>query len=319
LRRQTELHSPAVAKRSTIAANEKPEAGFILSTFIIFGASGAAGRFLLPQLTGRGDRVFAVSRRPRPSAARIAWLVGDLLGETPLPAQDVDVILSLGPLDAFSTWFERTPPGGVRRLIALSSMSADSKRDSPDPRERALAARLVAAEQRVAAAAAARGIAWTLFRPTLIYGGGRDSSLAPIARFARRTRLLPVPLGASGLRQPIHAGDIAAAIIAALDRPATFGRMYPLGGGERLRFDHMLLRLRRAVPGFVMPVPVPQLLVRMLRRLGIGGGIAAGGDAALRRLREPLIADNADAEQDFGYAPRAFDARAVCDSSFHDL
>jgi len=281
-----------------------------LSTFIIFGATGATGRFLLPQLTGRGQRVFAVSRRPRPAAADIVWMTGDLFSEVPVFG-GVDIIVSLGPLDAFSRWFERAPVVGVRRVIALSSMSADSKRDSPDPAERALAAQLVAAEQRVARAAAEHAIDWTLFRPTLIYGDGRDSSLAPIVRFARRTRLLPVPIGAAGLRQPVHAADIAMAIVAAVDRPATFARTYPLGGGERLRFDRMLLRLRLAVPGFVLPLPVPLFLLRALRRFSAGGAIAGVGDAALRRLREPLIADNSSAERDFGYAPRTFDARAL--------
>ena len=64
--------------------------------------------------------------------------------------------------------------------------------------------------------AAERGIACTVFRPTLIYGAGTDRSLAPIARFARRWRVLPVPLGANGLRQPVHARDLAAACVAVL-------------------------------------------------------------------------------------------------------
>ena len=54
-------------------------------------------------------------------------------------------------------------------------------------------------------AARDRNVAGTIFRPTLIYGTGRDRSLAPIARFARRWRVLPLPVGARGLRQPVHA------------------------------------------------------------------------------------------------------------------
>jgi hypothetical protein len=46
----------------------------------------------------------------------------------------------------------------------------------------------------------------------------------------------------------------------------------------------------------------------MMRRAGSTHAINA---AALRRLREPLIADNSAATRDFGYAPRAFVASDV--------
>jgi nucleoside-diphosphate-sugar epimerase len=219
------------------------------------------------------------------------------------------VIVSLGPLDAFSSWFEREPAAGARRVIALSSMSAQSKRASSDAAERAIAERLVAAEQRVARAAQARGIAWTVLRPTLVYGDGHDRSLAPIARFARRWHILPIPPGASGLRQPVHAADLAAAVDAVVDCSATAGKVYPLGGGEQLRFDDLLRRLRAAVPGVVLPLPVPRFALRIAQRLRVGNTRISG--AALRRLNEPLIADNGAAQRDFGYAPRAFIAGDV--------
>lgn len=276
-------------------------------SIVVFGASGAAGRFLLPRLVERGADVVAVSRRaPRPQPPR--WISGDLAGSVdPLPERTASIV-SLGPLDLFSAWFERAAPPAVRRVIALSSMSAASKRASPDPAERELAARLVAAERRLCDAASARGVACTILRPTLVYGDGRDASLAPIARFARRWHLMPVPYGAGGLRQPIHADDIAAAVLAAFDREATFGRTYELGGGERLAFGQMLARIARAQPGFVLRVPLPRVVLVLMLRLRRGGAVGAG---AVHRLDVALTADNAAAAADFGHAPRAFDARAV--------
>ena len=276
-----------------------------MSTVIVFGATGAVGGFLLPRLLGADARVHAVSRRPPLLAfdPRLNWIRGDLHAPiAALPAR-ADTIVSLGPLDAFASWFEATAIDGVGRVLALSSMSAESKRASADPAERALAERLRSAEARLAGAADARHVAWTIFRPTLIYGDGRDRSLAPIARFARRWHVLPFPLGAAGLRQPVHADDLAAAVIAALDRPVTFRKRYALGGGECLRFDRMLLRLRDAAGGFVLPLPLPRFAIRLARRFG---GATSIGDAALERLREPLLAETTDAVRDFGYAPRAF-------------
>jgi nucleoside-diphosphate-sugar epimerase len=191
-------------------------------------------------------------------------------------------------------------PAVPTRLIALSSMSAKSKRESPDPAERQLAARLRASEERILAIGERRGIACTIFRPTLIYGAGTDRSLAPIARFARRRHVLPIPIGAIGLRQPVHVADLATACAAALENPATYGKVYELGGGERLTFATMLSRLRAAQPGFVLSIPVPLTALRMLApALGFSAG-------AIKRMREPLIADNDPAARDFAYAPRTF-------------
>jgi len=278
---------------------------------LVLGASGAVGRFLLPSLTARGERVIALSRNPPAGgAAGIEWLHGDLFGAMP-PLPAADVVYSLGPLDAFAAWLPRAldtqapARAALKRVIALSSMSAESKQASVDAVERELAARLGAAEQRLLACAREHAIACTIFRPTLIYGGGRDESLAPLARFARRWRLLPIPRGASGLRQPVHAADLAAACLAARDVPASFGHTYPLGGGERLRFDVLFERVARASQA--LPVPVPLALVRAGARLA-HGRVGAG---ALARMTVDLIADNGAAARDFGYAPRGFVAADV--------
>jgi nucleoside-diphosphate-sugar epimerase len=277
-----------------------------MSTILVFGASGQVGRWLLPRLSGQ-HRVIAVSRSAQHDNGEVCWIHGDLRDEGMIWPQ-TETVISLGPLDAFAAWLECQPVSALRRVIALSSMSAESKRDSIDPQERALAERLRRAETTVIRVAGARAISWTLFRPTLIYGAGSDRSLAPIARFARRWRVLPIPLGASGLRQPVHTADLAAACAAALANPATFGKTYALGGGERLRFDTMLLRLCRAVPGWVLPLPLPHIALRLAARCWRASPVDAG---VLARLREPLIADNADAARDFGYAPAVFCPRDV--------
>jgi len=168
-----------------------------MATILLFGASGPVGRFLLPLLTAR-HHVVPVSRTP--ASVDTAWLCADINDErVAWPA--ADSVISLGPLDAFAAWLERCGDAAPRRILALSSMSAIAKRDSIDAAERALAERLRDAEARVLACAAGLGGAATLLRPTLIYGAGTDRSLAPIARFARRYRILPLPIGARGLRQ----------------------------------------------------------------------------------------------------------------------
>jgi nucleoside-diphosphate-sugar epimerase len=274
-----------------------------MSSVLVFGASGSVGQFLLPLLSPQ-YQVIAVSRSP--PAGQAGWIGADL-NDSGIIWPAADIAISLGPLDAFAAWLQRYPATTLRRVIALSSMSAESKRESIDPHERALAKHLHAAESLLIGTAAEHAIACTVFRPTLIYGAGKDHSLAPIARFAKRWRLMPVPFGASGLRQPVHARDLAAACAAALVNNTTFGKIYALGGGERLRFDTLLLRLRAALPGPVLAVPVPMIALRLAAR----GRQGSFNTNSVARLCQPLIADHSDAVRDFGYAPAAFVASDV--------
>ncbi|MBN8726722.1 MAG: hypothetical protein J0H15_03340 [Xanthomonadales bacterium] len=272
---------------------------------VVFGASGQIGRFLLPALAAAGHEVLAISRQPRDAGHGVHWREGNL--DTGVPALGApEVLFSLGPLDAFARWFERGPELRPRRIIAFGSMSIDSKRGSADAAERELVDRLQAAEATLATAAAARGAQLTLFRPTLIYGAGLDRSLAPIARFACRWRVFPLLPAASGLRQPVHAEDLAGACMAVLDLPQAFGRTYALGGGERLGFAAMLERLRAALPVRTLPLPLPLGLLRRGLRAGAALGLPSAGEAALARLRLDLVADHSAAVADFGWAPRPF-------------
>ncbi len=73
--------------------------------------------------------------------------------------------------------------------------------------------------------AASHGVEWIILRPTLIYGLGRDKNIAEIARFVRRFGFSPLFGKAKGLRQPLHAQDVAGACIAALDAPDAANRV----------------------------------------------------------------------------------------------
>ncbi len=274
---------------------------------LVLGASGQIGRLLVPRLLDAGHEVLALSRQPRTSArAGLAWLAGDLNAAMPdLPR--VAAILSLGPLDGLAKWLAGAGLAGAPRLIAFGSMSVLAKRDSPDPAERALVARLHAGEQAVIAAADRRGMPWTILRPTLVYGAGLDRSLTPLARLGQRLRVFPVVPGASGLRQPVHAGDLAEACIATLDSAASHGQTYALGGGERLAFSAMLARVRASLGVASVPLPLPIGAARLaLPLLRLVRGSSVPGPAAVARLRSDLIADDTPARSDFGWAPRAF-------------
>ncbi|HET9483387.1 MAG TPA: NAD-dependent epimerase/dehydratase family protein [Xanthomonadales bacterium] len=273
--------------------------------WLIFGATSAIGRGVRARLEAAGADCTCVTRDSRAARADDAgarWITGSL------PGLSIDVactvIASLGPLDAFATWLEHASLAGVQRVIALSSTSVHAKRDSPELAERALAATLADAEARLAARCAHAGVAWTILRPTLVYGGADDASLTRIARIARRYGAFLLPAGATGLRAPVHADDVAAAVVAAVAAPAAGNRAYDLAGGEALPYREMIARVLAALPSRPRLLIAPDFIAMPVLRLG--ARLAGASPQLVARMREDLVFDAGPARADFGHAPRRF-------------
>jgi nucleoside-diphosphate-sugar epimerase len=195
---------------------------------------------------------------------------------------------------------------GAERLVALSSTSVLSKQTSPDAAERRTAERLAAAEAALFSCAARTRVSLVLLRPTMIYDGHTDGNIAAIAAFARRWGWFPVCGAALGLRQPVHADDVADACLAALDHPAP-KPIYTLSGGEALPFRELVRRTCRAHGLTPRVIAMPRVAWRLAagvgRCLGLAGGATTGTAA---RMNEDLVFDHADAAADLAYRPRPF-------------
>lgn len=266
-------------------------------TVLVTGASSQIGCFLLPAAAHAGAAVLALSRTRQPPLEGVSWLEG-ALPAPPAPAGDAVSICSFGPLDVLADWLAADGASGLERVVAISSMSAESKQASPVPGERAVSQRLRDGETALARVCDRRGVDWTILRPTLIYGAARDRSLTPLARRAARWRVFGLPAG-SGLRQPVHAADVAAAVLRALDGGAA-GRIIPVGGGERLSAEAMFARVRASLPVRTLAVRIPAPLVRL------GARLVPSLRGPLTRLEQDLVADNGELERLLGVHPRGF-------------
>jgi len=268
--------------------------------WLVFGLTGMVGEGMRAGLLPGDPPLLGVSRHPPPPAGGLRWIAGELPGQVPAPP--TTAIASLGPLDAFAAWFESSG-AAPERVVALGSTSVHGKAGSPDPAERALVECLRGAEQRLAAACAARGSALTLLRPTLVWGRGRDRNLSRLVSLARRWRVLPLPRAARGLRQPIHADEVAAAVLAALRAPRPVPGAFDLPGGETLPYDEMTARcLRAGAPGarlLRLPGPVFRAAMALLGRRGPGAGVLA-------RLDRDLAYDPAPVQAALGWRPGPF-------------
>jgi hypothetical protein len=269
----------------------------------VFGLSGLVGDAVRAQLRPDDALAWAVTRKPPTDPGGLPWRTGSLPGLADPPP--VQAIASLGPLDAFTDWFERSAlaPG---RVVALGSTSRYGKADSPDPRERELAQRLADCEARLVQACTRRGSVLVLLRPTLVWGRGRDRNLARLVALARRWRWLPLPAGSTGLRQPIHADDVAAAVLAALRAPVPVAGCFDLPGGETLAYDEMVARcLAAAAPGARL-VRLPAQLFRWGQALA---GRRGPGPGALDRLDKDLAYDGGPVRAALGLPARPFRPR----------
>ncbi len=256
--------------------------------------------------------VAAVRRPPAVAAPDLAgpvdWQAVDLHQRGPAIASGTPV-LAAGPLDALVAWLEREDPR-PSRVVALSSTSVHAKAASAEAAERELVARLLGAEARLAAWADARGVPWTILRPTLIYDDAGPGALGVFVRMARRFRVVPLPNDAIGLRQPVHADDLAQAMLACVARLHTASMRYDLPGGETLGYRRLVERTLVTAGLTPRIISLPRsLLAAGLMVARASGRMQAYGPAMLARMTEDLCFDAATARRDFGWAPRPYPGR----------
>lgn len=274
---------------------------------LVTGATSQIGRFLLPRLQVAGCIITALSRQPPASTARIDWQQTDLQ-TSDLPINQTSLLFHLAPLPLLPPLLARLPnEAPLTRVVAFSSTSCFTKATSPDPKERKIAAQLTHAETALISECQARNITWTLFRPTLIYGCGIDKNVTFIAKFIRRFRFFPLLGQGTGLRQPVHADDLAAACIQVCISPTTANKAYDLSGGQTLSYREMVIAIFHHLgqkPHIIsIPLPFFQLMTRCFSWLPAYTLMSA---AMIARMNQDLCFEHTAAYHDFGYNPRTF-------------
>jgi len=254
--------------------------------------------------------VFAVSRQQSglPQSRGVIWrLTDELGGMSSLPRMHRAAVISLLPAPLLAARLEELIRVGVSRVIAFSSTSVFTKAKSVDPSERRLVESLMNAEAAIVSICSRHQVAWTIFRPTLVYSWGRDRNVTAIGRFLRRFRVFPLLGRGIGLRQPVHAEDLARACVDVLSNGKTFAKAYNLGGGTRLAYRSMVEEVFRClglpprfihIPGWAMRAGIRAArIVPKLRELS---------PELATRMELDMCFDSSDARRDFGFDPRAF-------------
>jgi len=206
---------------------------------VVLGGSGFVGRHIVAKLVAAGHRV-TVPTRSRERARHLILLPtvnvieADIHDAATLGrlTRGADAVVNLVGIlnetgrETFAhahvalaqSVVAACKSSGVRRLVHMSALNADPAGPSLYLRSKGEAE----------AAVAASGLAWTIFRPSVIFGRGD----AFLNMFASLARLLPViALAAPSARfQPVWIGDVAHCFVHAVGDDATIGQRYDLCG-----------------------------------------------------------------------------------------
>lgn len=291
----------------------------------LFGATSLVGECLLQQLTQEDHPVTIFSRSPdsqklMSNCSKIVWhqLQSNVQVDASIPYEKIALWVSLAPIWTLPEYFNRLLAHGIQRIVVLSSTSRFTKERSSNPGEQATVQRLIEGERRLRIWAVNNNVEWIILRPTLIYGLGRDKNVAEIAHFIHRFGFFPLLGPAKGLRQPVHAKDVATACFSALMTVETANHSYNLSGGETLSYREMVKRILIALEdegllkfSFVSRKLRLVTVPRWLFQLAIIGlrwlpRYQHWTTAMADRMNNDLVFDCSEAKETFGFSPRKF-------------
>jgi len=291
----------------------------------VTGASGFVGKAVVDELLSREHEVIALTHRRKIQSEdrRVKYVQGSLSDAEALDEgiRGCDAVIHLVGIimerPSQGVTFERihfqgtknvidaTLRAGVKRYLHMSALGTRPDAVSEYHKTKYRAEEYVRSS----------GLAWTIFRPSMIHGPGGELLQMEVA-WARKKAppFLFMPYfgrgalgrGGAGKLQPVHVQDVARAFVDAIDKPQTVGEVYPLGGPEQLTWPEFHHTIAGAVVGhkrWVMALPAwfPKALTHIVpRRL-----LPFNRDQVIMSQEENTC-DISKFVGDFGWEPRGF-------------
>jgi uncharacterized protein YbjT (DUF2867 family) len=238
---------------------------------LVSGATGFVGRRLVPALVERGDTVRAMTRHPDSYDGPGEAVFGDVgdpaslssalegvdvavymvhsLDDTDFERKDADAAVAFGKAAAHA---------GVRQIVYLGGLGADDDDLSAHLRSR----------REVETRLAEGGVPVTVLRAAIIVGAG-GISWELTRQLVKNLPAMVVPRWTATRTQPIGIDDAVRYLAGVIGAEEAFGRVFDIGGADRLTYLEMMQQAAevmngRRVPTLVVPVLSPGLSSRWI-------------------------------------------------------
>ncbi len=274
---------------------------------LVLGSRSLVALPLCVQLLSKQVQVIAVSRQPE--ALSVLQSKGceviklDKLRQQKL---ELDALISLMPIWETANLISKLKLSQLRKAVVVSSSSVVNKKQSNSASDIALVERLERAEASLKKTFDQQNLDLIILRPTMVFGYGKDKNISLILRNLQRFHVMPFLGKAKGLRQPMHADDLAKAICLSLE--ADLGsQTFELGGATQLTYRDMVAEIARAYDVNYLSLTLPKLLLlsalNMLKNIPRYRFIEI---SMFERMNQDLIIDNHLLERHISYNPISF-------------
>jgi uncharacterized protein YbjT (DUF2867 family) len=241
----------------------------------VYGGSGFLGRHVIRALAKRGYRIRVAVRRPELAGhlqplgrvGQIHAVQANLRypGSVEAAARGADVLVNLVGIlfERGRQRFDAVQAYGAEsvalaasafgaKVVHVSAIGADENSTSAYARAKAMGEKLVLAAKPSA----------TILRPSVVFGPEDDffNRFAALAKFAPA---LPLVGGGHTRFQPVYVGDVAAAVVEAVEGRAKPGTVYELGGPEVKTFKELMQYVLAVTGRKRLLVPVPFALAEI--------------------------------------------------------
>ncbi len=287
---------------------------------LITGASGFIGSNLVEALVKKGYNVKALVRRTSSSSflqslPNVEICYGDMTDKDSLirATKDTDAVIHLAAatsekrssakesyevnVTGTADLIDACKKSGVRRLIVISTQSTKREKQG----------KYGATKQRADELVQQSGLAYTIVKPTLVYGKGAKGLFAKVLALVKKLPAIPVVGSGEYKLQPTYIGDLTAALISILEKKETIGKVYDLAGGTRMAFNEFLQEICSQLQLKKKIIHVPFWLcyagTKTLSSFTKNPPLTA--DNILGLVQETSV-DLTPAQQDFGYQPISF-------------
>ena len=240
----------------------------------VFGGSGFLGRHVVRALAKLGYRIRVAVRRPELAGfLQPLGRVGQIHAvqanvrhpaSVEAAAREADVVINLVGIlfERGRQQFDAVQSAGAEavaraaaafdaRMIHVSAIGADAESASRYARSKALGEKLV-----LSAVPSA-----VILRPSVLFGP-EDDFFNRFAAIARVSPALPLVGGGQTRFQPVFAGDVASAIVAAIEGRSRDGEVYELGGPQVRSFKELMQFMLSVIERRRLLVPIPFALAK---------------------------------------------------------